>query len=127
MAERTKTVDILVEVGLERKRQDAKFPDQRLPDGTGPKVRWSVARTDDHRPSPPTYWFTSAATAEDLARLFKAQTGERAISGGLTWLDVLLEEFAEALAEEDQDKLRTELIQLAAVAVRWIEDIDRRT
>ena len=33
----------------------------------------------------------------------------------------------EAFAESDPDKLRTELIQVAAVAVAWIESIDRNS
>jgi hypothetical protein len=34
---------------------------------------------------------------------------------------------AEALAEDDPTLLRAELIQVAAVAVAWVEAIDRRT
>ncbi|MFI1165600.1 hypothetical protein ACH4UM_18790 [Streptomyces sp. NPDC020801] len=37
------------------------------------------------------------------------------------------EEALEALAEDDPGKLRAELVQVAAVAVAWIEAIDRRT
>ncbi len=52
---------------------------------------------------------------------------ERAAKGGyLTWAHILTEEFYEAMAEEDQARLRAELIQVAAVAVAWIEQIDRR-
>ena len=43
--------------------------------------------------------------------------------GILSWADILLEEFAEALSEEDPDRLIEELIQVAAVAVDWIRDI----
>jgi hypothetical protein len=64
-------------------------------------------------------------TAQDLAGFYKHQCKERAAHGEVTWLDILLEEVAEAFAESDLVKLRTELIQVAAVAVRWVEAIDR--
>jgi len=47
-------------------------------------------------------------------------------AGRLTFANVLAEEVGEALCEEDDDKLRAELIQVAQVAVRWIANIDRR-
>lgn len=50
-------------------------------------------------------------------------------TGTLSWEDILLEEVAEAVDEahgDDQDALREELKQVAAVAVAWIEDIDWR-
>jgi hypothetical protein len=43
-----------------------------------------------------------------------------------SWLTILLEEVFEAAGEEDISRLRTELVQVAAVAVAWIEDIDSR-
>ena len=45
--------------------------------------------------------------------------------GKLTFAHILDEEAREALAEEDKVKLRVELIQVAASAVRWIEKLDR--
>jgi len=42
------------------------------------------------------------------------------------WALVLLEEVLEALEEHDEEKLREELIQVAAVAVRWAGAIDER-
>lgn len=92
---------VLGQVAAERKRQDRKFPDQTLPDGTGERF---VGRANLNR-----------ATC-DLADA----TGE------LTWTHILEEEVAEALAETDETLLRAELLQVASVAVRWIEDIDRR-
>ena len=103
---------VLSEVGRERIRQDAKFPGQTLPDGTGPDVYWAEC------------WYNTSN--RDLASLLRAECKRAARAGTLTWLDVLAEEFAEATAEADFAKLRTELIQVAAVAVRWVEDIDRR-
>ena len=45
--------------------------------------------------------------------------------GSVTFKDVLMEEVAEVFAESDPEKLRAELIQVAAVAVQWVEKIDR--
>lgn len=43
---------------------------------------------------------------------------------GPPWSFILLEEVFEALAAEDRIALREELIQVAAVCVSWIDDID---
>lgn len=42
------------------------------------------------------------------------------------WDLIFLEEVREALAETHPDKLRAELVQVAAVAVQWIDCINRR-
>lgn len=44
----------------------------------------------------------------------------------LTWKDVLLEEVYEALAETDPKKLVEELVQVAAMAAKWAEDVLQR-
>lgn len=55
------------------------------------------------------------------------QENDRRVKGDrLAWDGVLLEEVWEALAEVNEDRLREELIQVAAVAVAWVEAIDRR-
>jgi hypothetical protein len=92
---------VLAEVSEERDAQDAKWGEQNHPDGTNLK-------NDDWR---------------DHAR---RQCQTAAAEGRLTWAHILQEEFVEALAEEDPEKLRAELIQVAAVAVAWAEAIDRR-
>lgn len=46
--------------------------------------------------------------------------------GELTWRHILAEEFFEALAESDPAALRGELVQTAAVAVHWVQSLDRR-
>ncbi|MET8982110.1 hypothetical protein ABZX85_41660 [Streptomyces sp. NPDC004539] len=89
-------------VDAERQRQLAKFGDQHHSDGTGNKHQ-----QDD-------------ATA---AR----QWCEDAFGSGYgTWSDILAEEVAEANAERDPARLRTELIQVAAVCAAWIADLDGR-
>lgn len=47
-------------------------------------------------------------------------------TGSPNWEDVLVEEVAEAIDAPDDAALREELVQVAAVAVAWIECIDRR-
>lgn len=99
----------LEEVAAERARQDVKWGQQNHPDGTG--VEAEVVPL----------WM-----AEDFADWAKATTDAAASAGNVTWRDILLEEVAEAFAESDVDRLRTELIQVAAVATQWVEAIDRR-
>jgi hypothetical protein len=94
---------VLGEVAGERRRQEDRFPGQDLPDGT-----------------------TGGAGHELYADVIRAGVDEAAFNGTLTWWDVLHEEWAEAGAEDAPQSLRAELIQVAAVAVRWIEAIDRR-
>jgi hypothetical protein len=99
----TDTDKVLCEVADERGRQDAKWGKQNdHPDGTGTQ---------------------SARASTALIRDAYQQAFAR---GAGTWSLILAEEIAEAFAESDRAKLRTELIQVAAVAVAWIEAIDRR-
>jgi hypothetical protein len=93
---------VLQEILAERIAQDTKWGEQNHPDGTGGPVMRQKA---------------------DEAR---AQCQYLAANGGPDWRAVLLEEAYEALAEDDPAKLRAELVQVAAVAVNWIEAIDRR-
>lgn len=94
---------ILAEVRRERERQDLKWGQQNHPDGTGGQFKSAHVR-------------------------FIREACERAFAEGRgTWWHVLQEEVAEAFGEESPDKLRAELVQLAAVAVAWIECLDRRT
>lgn len=95
---------ILAQIRGERVKQVSKWGVQTHPDGTGP-------------------------TRTNTDRLVKARARdafERTRSEGVTWLAILDEEVAEAFVEQDLVKLRAELIQVAAVATAWIEDIDRR-
>lgn len=96
-------IGVLGEVAAELARAEAKFPDQHLPDGTG-APQWAGFR--------------------DAQR---EHTDSKLADGTVTWLDVVLEEAYEAFAETDPVLLRAELVQVAAMAVRWIEDIDGRS
>lgn len=95
-------LDVLAEVAIERNRQDTKWGEQNHPNGTG--YEFYKRLCDDAR------------MAYDL----------QSSSGELTWDTILLEEVYEALTEECQANLRDELLQVAAVAVAWIECIDRK-
>ncbi|MFG3709503.1 hypothetical protein [Micromonospora sp. NPDC047730] len=97
------TLRVLYEVARERSRQDAKWGEQNHPDGTD-ESRWDKE---------------AAVRARALCQHLAAR-------GELTWDAILSEEIAEAFAESDPAKLRAELIQVAAVAVAWVEAIDRR-
>lgn len=100
------------DVVAERARQDEKWGEQNHPDGTGPV-------------SEPLHWLVTTNAAH-LAVQATYDTDLHAGQGDVTWTHILLEEVFEALAEEDHDKLRVELIQVAAVATQWVEAIDRR-
>lgn len=66
-----------------------------------------------------------APITADLAKLI---CDSKARAGVVSWTDIFLEEVFEAIEEAkggDLEKLRTELIQCAAVAVSWAESIDR--
>jgi hypothetical protein len=69
---------------------------------------------------------TSEVFYAELANEAKRLCDQASSGGVLTWADILREEVYEALAEEHPENLRAELVQVAAVAVAWVEDIDRR-
>lgn len=92
---------VLEQVRGERYAQHVKWGEQNHPDGT------------------------SMAYAGHAAA-FRSLCDRRHNDGTGTWLDILLEEVYEAATESDPQALRTELVQVAAVAVAWVEAIDRR-
>ncbi len=110
---------VIADVLAERAAQDAKWGEQNHPDGTG----HSTAPLEDHE------CLSVDMDAAALAELFRDRTESRFAGAGWVpgaWRDILLEEVFEALAEEDPDALRYELIQVAAVASQWAQAIDRR-
>lgn len=100
------------EVIEERVRQHAKWGEQNHPNGTGPNKLPMPTGSDS---------WAAAIAAERLSLLTNCATQV----GHVTWLHILREEVFEAFAESDPAKLRAELIQVAAVAVQWVEAIDR--
>ncbi len=101
---------VLDDIVVERERQDEKWGEQNHPDGTGPGVLF--LRNPD----------MTHAEAEVIFGT-RCRTNTPAEDN---WRDILMEEVAEAFAEDDPFKLRKELVQVAAVAAQWIEAIDRR-
>lgn len=94
---------VLEEVLAEVARADALHgAETDLPNGTGGEHWRRVAVMDR--------WTTQQATA----------------AGTVTWLHILREEVSEAFAETDPNRLRTELLQVAAVAAKWARAINRR-
>lgn len=98
--DRVKTYRVLADVDAERRRQDAKWGrEQSHPSGTD-AMAWGPLRDDWQR-----------VNSDNAAH----------------WTNILAEEVFEAFAEEATDtELEAELIQVAAVAVAWVEDIRRR-
>ena len=89
----------------ERKRQDDKWGEQNHQDGTEASPR-RIARAD------------AAGAICDKAF---------AIPGAAAWEYILMEEVFEAAAcAPNSPELRKELIQVAAVALAWVEAMDRR-
>lgn len=97
---------IFEEVELERLRQNAKWGPQTHPVRGG------------------TY---SDRVYKMLADEAKIRCDQMAALGRVSWEDILYEEFCEVLAESDPARQREELVQVAAVAVSIIEDIDRKS
>ena len=112
---------VVLELAEERTRQTAKHGDQsHLPDGTGAAL-W-LSMDDD-------YIRRHGIRRDNLAAWAKARTDAASQAhgdGSITFEHVLTEEWAEAIAESDPDALRAELVQVAAVAVQWVEAIDLR-
>ena len=103
-----KTANALREVVAERVAQDG---------------RWGVQNHPDRALLALDVWsFHHGMDAAD----WKARNATRASRGELAWDGILLEEVFEACAETDPVKIREELVQVAAVAVAWIEALDRR-
>jgi hypothetical protein len=105
------TARVLRDIADEVVRAEAKFPGQHLPTGTPPNAeRIGLTKATDQ----------ARRTADMYRRVCQTKTA----NGTLTWWDVLAEEFYEAGAEHDPARLRAELIQVAAMALRMVRDID---
>lgn len=104
------TTAVLYQVAAERGRQDQKWGEQNHPDGTGKRIWPALFRLP----------------MDESAGIAKAQVDLDASRGRSTYAGILLEEVFEVMAESDPQALREELVQVAAVAVQWVEAIDRR-
>jgi hypothetical protein len=112
--------DVLSEVAAERARQDAKWgpPDPKCPDGTGAQDIGSDGEVRLRS--------VVREVRQDRATAARLACEQAARDGRLTFRHILNEEVAEAIAEDDPALLRAELVQIAAVAVKWCQAIDAR-
>lgn len=113
------TVELLGEVLDERRRQDATWGEQ-----DHPSLHRSILGRNARDPEgmAAEYGIPTADRARHRCQL-------KARAGVVTWADILIEEVAEVVEAgvlHGEQALRGELVQVAAVAVAWIECIDRR-
>ncbi|AIZ01772.1 NUDIX hydrolase [Arthrobacter phage vB_ArtM-ArV1] len=101
---------VLEQTRVEREAQTEKWGEQNWPNGTGPEVVLEAREGNN---------------MDILAYRHKNTTDFNAKQGTLTYKDIFLEEVFEAMAESDPTALRKELIQCAAVALAWVQKIDR--
>jgi hypothetical protein len=117
---------VIQEIRAERARQATKWGEENHPDGTGAStvpladLPWRRAFQDGKAKT------LSNTNAQTLAATASENTVVAAELGLVTWADILLEETFEALAEYDAQKLRGQLVKVAALSTRWVEAIDRR-
>lgn len=97
-------VRAILQVIDERARQDQKWGEQNHPDAPEDRASLGIAANID-------------------ARL---ETDEALERGRLTWAHIAIEELSGAIYAPTDSERRRELVQLAAVAIAWIECIDRR-
>lgn len=106
--------NFLAAVKTERERQDKKWgPDQTHPD-VHPEA------TDAYDAA-----MFSMCPEESTA---KEMNEDDVRAGTVNWAAILMEEVAESIAaaKNDPTNLRTELVQVAAVAAAWVNDLDNR-
>lgn len=113
-AEGCQTVNVLSDVRAERARQFAQYgSNSDLLDGTGPQVEWLGNLSE----------VPADAIERGLREAYESHERE---FGAPTFRHLVLEEIAEAFQENNPVRLRAELLQVAALAVSWIEKIDAR-
>lgn len=115
---RSKTQGVLAEVLAERQRQEAKWGEQNHPD-FDQTLLTRPGGCDEERMAMQ-YEVPTEARGKQLCQgAFEKKQG--------TYAHILVEEVAEAVGacNAPPAKLREELIQVAAVAVAWVEKLDR--
>jgi hypothetical protein len=106
--------DFAEAVDTERQAQLAKWGDQHHPD---------MAGTDDVQEEARRMFARFAANYQTLN---SGEFDPRDPDASVDWTGILLEEVYEAVSEKDPAKLRTELIQVAAVCAAWVHDLNTR-
>lgn len=112
------TTEVLREVRDERAHQFSRYgSNSDLEDGTGPEEPWLGQELDSNGLLP----------ARHIEQCFRQDyTDHEGATGLPTWMHLVREEVAEAFMENDLQHLRQELLQVAALAVSWIEKLDAR-
>lgn len=106
------TLGILAEVRAERARQFEEYgSNEDLKDGTGGD--WLAPVTS-----------LGADRIEELLRQDYEDYEDSKQT--ITWMHLVREEVAEAFDETDPERLRKEVLQIAALCVSWVEKIDAR-
>lgn len=119
---------ILGQVSNERDAQDAKWGEQNHPD-ISPRIRMSEGMATHPR--------ALEIFAKQVARYYgvphvdvaRASCDHEHRAGHGSWFSIHVEELGEALEQAalgDTDRMRAELVQLAATVTAHIEAIDRR-
>ena len=109
--------ELIDAIERERQRQEQKFPGQKLP------AAW--AEDGDHLPRADRACLMAGVKPEYQ---IKADAKLRELSGKITWADVLVEEVSEAISAAgrgDVDHACQELIEVAAVAIRFHDALRR--
>ncbi len=107
-----RTAQVLADVAEERCRQVDRYgTNDDLESGTGPDTRWLLP-------------FTAASATAVESELRNEYLEYEEDAGKPTWVHLVREEVAEAFAESDPVRLRAELVQVAALAVSWVERLD---
>lgn len=109
-----RTLNVLEQVFEERLRQVAQYGhNEDLENGTGPNARWLLP--------------ASSNPAKVLQEQFREEYEEHeAATGKPTWMHLVREELAEAAESDNPERLAEELLQLAALAVSWVEKLENR-
>jgi len=107
--------NLLRDIVLERGNQINKWGDR-----SHPSAPWYRDGIDENSAS------VERQIAGSMHRAAKMDCARAYHAGMLTWWHIAWEELSEALDADSERERRAELVQLAAVCVAWIEDIDKK-
>lgn len=111
MSDMVRTREVLAKVFVERVAQEAQYGhvNHLLRSGTGPETRWLLPYTPD--------------SAEQIQKALREDYEDWEVEEGLpTWVHLVREELCEAFELPEGDpRLVTELVQVAALCVSWVE------
>jgi hypothetical protein len=104
---------VIQDVLKERQEQVRRYGlNADTPDGTGPETRWLLPYT--------------SVSAREIEADLRADYEEFEEEAPVTWVHLLREELAEAFAESEPERLYEEVLQVAALAVSWLEKLNSR-